>query len=108
MCFREAKTAQECLRSYEALSAQPGCDSGDAARSVLVPEFAADAASKFALDGRLLSVTLAVNKNTAKEFEENSAKRREKEDKRNVYLMTEGGMFLTFVMCPRVPSRKSF
>jgi nucleolar protein 4 len=60
-------------------------------KSVLTPELASDLAAKFTLDGRLLSLEIAVDRKQADKLTQDRLKERQmKEDKRNTYLLYEG------------------
>lgn len=48
-------------------------------------------AARFVLHGRTLDVTVAVSRGKAEELRETGERAREKKDKRNLYLMREGG-----------------
>jgi nucleolar protein 4 len=57
-------------------------------KSVLTPELSSKAAEKFTLDGRVLSVVRAVDREEAAKLKDAGKKKRE--DKRNLYLLNEG------------------
>ncbi|KAI9006137.1 hypothetical protein BC832DRAFT_531303 [Gaertneriomyces semiglobifer] len=85
VCFQNADDAHYCLAEYEkalqvsaAVTQEPSLTSG---------------ASPFILDGRLLNITLAVDRQQASKLAEDGKFRRRAEDTRNMYLMREGVIF---------------
>ncbi|KAI9312627.1 hypothetical protein BX666DRAFT_1985001 [Dichotomocladium elegans] len=61
--------------------------------SILTPDAGSGVGLKFTLDGRVLEITRAVERNEASKLTEEKANLRKKEDKRNIYLMHEGVVF---------------
>ena len=59
--------------------------------SLLTPDPSASIAQNLVLHGRTLDVTRAVTRDQAGKLKEVNERRREKQDKRNLYLMREGG-----------------
>jgi nucleolar protein 4 len=57
----------------------------------LTPDPSAASAQDFVLQGRTLDVVHAVTREQAGKLKEAGEKAREKEDKRNMYLLREGG-----------------
>lgn len=62
-----------------------------AMHSVLTPDPSASSAQSLVLLGRTLDVVRAVTRDEASKLREDGEKRREKADKRNIYLLREGG-----------------
>ncbi|KAF9913988.1 RNA recognition motif-containing protein [Lobosporangium transversale] len=60
---------------------------------VLQPDLPEDLAVKFTLNGRVLNVVRAVDKKSAASLLEAGQQKREREDRRNLYLMREGVIF---------------
>lgn len=97
----EIEDADECLKEYskamQATSAnmEPVIPNkkfvSSSSASVLIPEPSTTASSfDFTLGGRFLNITSAVSRQEANKLTNESEKRRQKEDKRNLYLMKEG------------------
>eukprot|EP00842_Homolaphlyctis_polyrhiza_P006190 jgi/Hompol1/6572/HPOL_002491-RA len=122
VCYKNPAHASACLDAYEAahLASQTltepeisssnaiplGKGSKDTAkdkksslamhRSILQPEvsqLALATSTQFIIDGRFVNVTLAVTRSQADGLKLQSSLRRRAEDKRNLYLMTEGVIF---------------
>ncbi|KAJ3181098.1 RNA recognition motif-containing protein [Gaertneriomyces sp. JEL0708] len=108
VCFQNPEDAHYCLAEYEkalhasAAVTQEVDTSKDKkkqkklqpAKSILVPEPSlTSGASPFILDGRLLNITLAVDRQQANKLAEDGKFRRRAEDTRNMYLMREGVIF---------------
>lgn len=62
-------------------------------KSIITPESGSGDGAKFTLHGRVLDVTLAVDRNQAKQIKDDNLSQKRKEDKRNLYLMREGVVF---------------
>lgn len=62
-------------------------------KSIITPESGSGDGAKFTLHGRVLEVTLAVDRTQAKEIKDANLSQKRKEDKRNLYLMREGVVF---------------
>ncbi|KAI8320595.1 RNA-binding domain-containing protein, partial [Martensiomyces pterosporus] len=103
VCFWNPSDAAKCLEAAEkaqALSDKLGSSTSAAVadtrnKSVLLQEAPAslDATSQFTLDGRLLSVSKAVDRNTATDLATEGLQKRKSKDKRNLYLLKEGIIF---------------
>jgi nucleolar protein 4 len=63
-----------------------------AMHSILTPDPSAASVQNLVLHGRTLDVVRAVTRDEATKLREDGEKRREKADKRNIYLLREGGM----------------
>lgn len=61
--------------------------------SILTPDPSSSLAQSLVMQGRTLDVTRAVTREEAGRLRELGEKQREKKDKRNLYLMREGGKF---------------
>lgn len=59
--------------------------------SLLAPDPSSSLARSLVIHGRTLDVVRAVTRETAGKLQDAGAKMREKADKRNLYLMREGG-----------------
>lgn len=70
-----------------------------------MPDASSSTASKLVLHGRVLAAVLAVSKGDADELREDRDKKGQaKTDRRNLYLMREGGMsFLSVCVGPTTP-----
>ncbi|KAI8389273.1 hypothetical protein BD560DRAFT_452161 [Blakeslea trispora] len=62
-------------------------------KSIITPESTSGEGAKFTLHGRVLDVTLAVDREQAKQIKDDNLSQKRKEDKRNLYLMREGVVF---------------
>lgn len=62
-------------------------------KSLITPESGSGEGAKFTLHGRVLDVTLAVDRKQAKQIKDDNLSQKRKEDKRNLYLMREGVIF---------------
>ncbi|KAI8599397.1 hypothetical protein EDD21DRAFT_161376 [Dissophora ornata] len=62
-------------------------------QTILQPDLPEDLAVKFTLNGRVLNVVRAVDKTSAVNLLEAGQHKREREDRRNLYLMREGVIF---------------
>lgn len=60
-------------------------------KSILTADPSDSQAQKFTLHGRVLSVVKAVDRDEASKLKESNKVKRQREDKRNFYLMREGG-----------------
>ncbi len=61
--------------------------------SILTPDPSSSLAQSLVLHGRTLDVVRAVTRDEAGKLKEEGERRREKADKRNMYLLREGGMY---------------
>ena len=64
--------------------------------SLLTPDPSASVAKNLVLHGRTLDVVRAVTREQAEKLKEDGEKSREKADKRNLYLLREGGTIPPF------------
>jgi nucleolar protein 4 len=68
--------------------------------SILTPDPSAPSAQSLVLQGRTLDVVRAVTREEAGKLKEAHEKAREKADKRNIYLLREGGaLCLRYLFC---------
>ncbi|KAG2186530.1 hypothetical protein INT44_002754 [Umbelopsis vinacea] len=110
VCFKERESADQCLKEAEQLKATTVNDNSEAfpaemmsnkqkkktgmvQKSLLTPDINTGLAQKFTLQGRVLDVNRAVERNEANKLMEANALKKQKEDKRNIYLMKEGVIF---------------
>lgn len=61
--------------------------------SILTPDPSSKSAASLVLHGRTLDVVTAVTRGDANKLKEAGERSREKADKRNIYLLREGGLF---------------
>ncbi|RUS22492.1 hypothetical protein BC937DRAFT_88752 [Endogone sp. FLAS-F59071] len=111
-CLEEAEKVQSMSRvedtdviSHQLLSNKQKKQKGVLAtgKSVLTPDPGSGMTSAFMLHARVLDVVRAVERGEAGKLAETNMRKREREDKRNVYLMREGGEcpsrnFVTFTL----------
>jgi nucleolar protein 4 len=109
VCFKSAEDAAKCLKDYEEavkLAESMGFSSSFGNTGLItadhppkssllpsLPESSQEATKAFMLDGRLVSVTLAVSKQVAEKISQASTLSRRATDKRHLYLMREGVVF---------------
>ena len=109
-CFWKREDADKVIQLSETLSKETGLASrsGSPAKSknatanlpsLLTPDPSSSLARSLAIHGRTLDVTRAVTRNEAEKLKDEGIKKREKEDKRNIYLMREGGVSSTKSCC---------
>ena len=67
--------------------------------SLLTPDPSSSLARALVIHGRTLDVTRAVARDEAARMKDEGIKKREREDKRNIYLMREGGVSSTKSPC---------
>lgn len=108
VCFKERSSADQCLEEAEEMKQSTLNDTSEAfptemmsnkqkkksgivQKSLLTPDVNTGLAKKFTLQGRVLDVNRAVERNEANKLMEANAVKKQKEDKRNIYLMKEGG-----------------
>ena len=73
--------------------------------SILTPDPSAPSAQSLVLHGRTLDVVRAVTREEAGKLKEAHEKAREKADKRNMYLLREGGaLSLRYLFCNQKPN----
>lgn len=66
--------------------------------SILTPDPSSSLAQNLVLHGRALDVIRAVTRDEAGRLKELGEKAREKADKRNMYLLQEGGVFALYLI----------
>ncbi|KAF7727778.1 RNA recognition motif-containing protein [Apophysomyces ossiformis] len=112
VCMRKKEDAERCVEEAEELrkmsqkednseqavmnqlmSKREKKKKGTMYKSILTPDAGTGLGLKFTLNGRVLDVTLAVDRNQALKIKEDRSNLRKKEDKRNLYLMREGVVF---------------
>ncbi|KAK9767317.1 RNA recognition motif-containing protein [Basidiobolus ranarum] len=86
-CFWNKEDAEKCVEENQKLHQTVSIVNK---RSVLTPDAPSNLAAKFTLDDRILSIVLAVDRQEAGKLADINTRQRQKEDKRNVYLMKEG------------------
>jgi nucleolar protein 4 len=89
VCFRREEDATRCAK--EAPQASQG-DKGDHAQESVLQDYSKDPTGEYTLDGRVLSVTKAVEKDEAVRLNQRGVQLRNNrdKDKRRLYLLTEG------------------
>lgn len=87
VCFFKQSDAKSCVKG----APRPQPTAAGAKKSLLVDE-SADPSGMYTLDGRLLQVLQAVNKDEASSLAENSLSKRREKDKRRLYLLSEGAI----------------
>ncbi|KAJ1890501.1 RNA recognition motif-containing protein [Kickxella alabastrina] len=92
-CLEAATKAQELSEKLGSVPVSKVSDKRN--KSILLQETsgAVDSTSQFVLDGRMLSVTKAVDRNTAHGLATEGLEKRNGKDKRNAYLLKEGVVF---------------
>ncbi|CAE6376245.1 unnamed protein product [Rhizoctonia solani] len=102
ICFWKKEDADAAIEEAEAMAKELGTDQPAAgsskvhnpfSMSLLTPDPSASLAKRLVLHGRTLSVTRAVTRGEADRLREEGERSREKQDKRNLYLMREGVIF---------------
>ncbi|CAE6349255.1 unnamed protein product [Rhizoctonia solani] len=102
VCFWKKEDADDAIEEAEAMAKEIGMDkpaTGSSkghnpfSMSLLTPDPSASLAKRLVLHGRTLSVARAVTRNEADRLREEGERSREKQDKRNLYLMREGVIF---------------
>ncbi|KAI8057171.1 hypothetical protein BDF22DRAFT_669890 [Syncephalis plumigaleata] len=94
VCFWKREDADRCIAEASKIDYNKDMLNTDnnnrrtTVKSVLSPEIANSAAQAFTLDGRVLNITRAVDRDQAAKFTEEGIKTRA--DKRNMYLLQEG------------------
>ncbi|KAG0172651.1 RNA recognition motif-containing protein [Apophysomyces sp. BC1034] len=91
MSQKEESTDQSALDQL--MSKREKKKKGTMYKSILTPDAGTGLGLKFTLNGRVLDVTLAVDRNQALKIKEDRSNLRKKEDTRNLYLMREGVVF---------------
>ncbi|RGP60522.1 hypothetical protein FLONG3_10835 [Fusarium longipes] len=87
VCFIDADEAKSCIKN----APRPQAPTAAAKNSILQDE-SADPDGKYTLDGRLLSVAQAVNKQEATNLADSSLAKRNEKDKRKLFLLSEGAI----------------
>ncbi|KAL1925157.1 uncharacterized protein VTP21DRAFT_40 [Calcarisporiella thermophila] len=107
VCFKNKEDAVRCLEEAERVAQEVGPGESETlastkrqknkalpkVKSVLMADPSSSLASKFTLHSRVLDVKLAVSREEAGKLTESNKIKREREDKRNLYLMREGVIF---------------
>lgn len=112
VCMKKKEDADKCLEAAQALRNLSQKDETNDAeamkdllskrekkkkglmfKSIITPESTSGDGAKFTLHGRVLDVTLAVDREQAKQIKDDNLSQKRKEDKRNLYLMREGVIF---------------
>ncbi|KAG1177119.1 hypothetical protein G6F70_002918 [Rhizopus microsporus] len=112
VCMKKKEDADKCLEAAQALRNLSQKDETNDAeamkdllskrekkkkglmfKSIITPESTSGDGAKFTLHGRVLDVTLAVDREQAKQIKDSNLSQKRKEDKRNLYLMREGVIF---------------
>ncbi|PHH92550.1 hypothetical protein CDD83_6829 [Cordyceps sp. RAO-2017] len=87
VCFLKESDAKACIKG----APRPKPSPAGAKQSLLVDENA-DPSGKYTLEGRLLQVVQAVNKDEASSLAEKSLSKRREKDKRRLFLLSEGAI----------------
>ncbi|KAG0054290.1 RNA recognition motif-containing protein [Gryganskiella cystojenkinii] len=102
VCYFNKGAADNCMAEAEKVSAivNPIQAENDKRKknsfvkhAILQPDLPEDLAVKFTLNGRVLNIVRAVDKKVAVGLLEAGQQKREREDRRNLYLMREGVIF---------------
>ncbi|KAG9085736.1 RNA recognition motif-containing protein [Ceratobasidium sp. UAMH 11750] len=99
VCFWKREDADLAIEETEAMAKELGTNSTTTkphnpfSMSLLTPDPSASLAKRLVLHGRTLSVARAVAREEADRLREEGERSREKQDKRNLYLMREGVIF---------------
>lgn len=107
VCFYNAEDAQNCIKGAPR-SQQPVAT----AKNSILQDEAADPDGKYTLDGRLLQVAQAVDKQQAFNLAESSQAKRNLKDKRNLFLLNEGAIdrsspLFNLMTMPEIQARQS-
>ncbi|KAL4725582.1 RNA recognition motif-containing protein [Fusarium chlamydosporum] len=87
VCFVDADDAKSCIKGAPRPQAPTAAN-----KSSILQDESADPDGKYTLDGRLLSVAQAVNKQEATNLADNSLAKRNEKDKRKLFLLNEGAI----------------
>lgn len=87
VCFMQESDAKTCIKN----APRPQRSTTGTKSSILLDENA-DPDGKYTLDGRLLQVAQAVNKEDASHLADSSLAKRHEKDKRRLYLLNEGSI----------------
>ncbi|KAF8493329.1 hypothetical protein JB92DRAFT_3234511 [Gautieria morchelliformis] len=99
VCFWNKEDADRAIQQAELLTSETGSTQVAAKKnpfkltSILTPDPSSSLARSLVMQGRTLDVTRAVTREEAGRLRELGEKQREKQDKRNLYLMREGVIF---------------
>lgn len=103
MCYWKTEHADAAIEEAERVRMETGATGANATPagtknpfalpSLLTVDPSSNLASKLVLHGRTLDVTRAVTRETAGQMKEDGEKARQAGDKRNTYLMREGGEY---------------
>ncbi|KAG9080463.1 RNA recognition motif-containing protein [Ceratobasidium sp. 370] len=99
VCFWKREDADSAIEEAETMAKELGTNSTTTkphnpfSMSLLTPDPSASIAKRLVLHGRTLSVARAVAREEADRLREEGERSREKQDKRNLYLMREGVIF---------------
>ncbi|KAI9897591.1 hypothetical protein N3K66_007447 [Trichothecium roseum] len=86
VCFVKGEDAKSCIKG----APRPAAPTSGANKQSILQDESADPDGKYTLDGRLLSVAQAVNKETATHLADSSLAKRREKDKRKLFLLGEG------------------
>ncbi|KAG6036088.1 hypothetical protein E4U19_003786 [Claviceps sp. Clav32 group G5] len=87
VCFVRGPDAKDCIKNAPRSQA-----SASNSKPSLLMDENADPTGKYTMDGRLLQVAQAVNKEEAANLADNSLAKRREKDKRRLYLLSEGAI----------------
>ncbi|TDL20274.1 RNA-binding domain-containing protein [Rickenella mellea] len=97
VCFWNSEDADKAVHQSELLSRETGLGAPKknpfTLPSILTPDPSSSLAQSLVLHGRTLDVTRAVTRDQAAHLKEEGERKREKADKRNLYLLREGVIF---------------
>ncbi|KAG8742153.1 RNA recognition motif-containing protein [Ceratobasidium sp. 414] len=99
VCFWKREDADSAIEEAEAMAKELGTNPTTAkphnpfSMSLLTPDPSASLVKRLVLHGRTLSIARAVAREEADRLKEEGERSREKQDKRNLYLMREGVIF---------------
>lgn len=111
-CFWKWEDADKVIQLSEILSKEAGLASRSLSPaksknaavnvpSLLTPDPSSSLARSLVIHGRTLDVTRAVTRDEAAKLKDEGIRKREKEDKRNIYLMREGGVSSMKPLCDK-------
>ena len=86
VCFYNADDAKACIKG----APRPQQSAAPKAKHSILQDENADPEGKYTLDGRLLQVAQAVNRETAAHLADSSSQQRRLKDKRRLFLLQEG------------------
>lgn len=97
VCFWNKADADKAVHQSELLSRETGLEGPQknpfAMPSILTPDPSSSLAQSLVLHNRTLDVARAVTRDQAVKLKDEGERMREKADKRNLYLLREGGSF---------------